>query len=76
MEEQYMVELDYPYLDEHVRAHDRFRSELNDMLQMQQKSQDDSFRQILAEFLRNWLTGHIFGIDKDLETFVLKSDRK
>jgi hemerythrin len=75
MEEFYMKELEYPGIEEHIIAHNRFRSELDDMLQMQH-THDEAFRQVLAEFLRNWLTGHIFGIDKDLEEFVLKSNRK
>jgi hemerythrin len=33
-------------------------------------------RDLVATFLTQWLTRHVFGIDKDLEAFILASDRK
>jgi len=75
VEEEYMIQLNYPAFKEHIQAHDRFRVELDDMIQSCQ-DYDEKFRQALAEFLKNWLTSHIFGIDKDLEDFVLKSSQK
>lgn len=75
VEEEYMLRLDYPQRVEHVKAHDRFRAELDSMMQSYHEY-DESFRQALAEFLSSWLTSHIFGIDKALEEFILKSDCK
>jgi len=75
VEEEYMKELDYPLIDEHIQEHNRFRAELDDMINACQ-DYDESFRKALAEFLSNWLTSHIFGIDKTLEDFILKSSRK
>lgn len=75
LEEEYMKQLDYPGMDEHVRAHDKFRSELDCMMQ-EFTSYDERFRQALSEFLSKWLKGHIFGLDKKLEDFILKSSFK
>lgn len=75
LEEEYMRQLNYPAIGEHIAAHNKFRFELNNMLQSFH-DYDNGFRQALAEFLRGWLKGHIFGIDKELEDFILKSDVK
>jgi hemerythrin len=37
---------------------------------------DDMFREIIATFLTEWLTRHVFGIDKELEAFILQSSAK
>ncbi len=75
IEEEYMRQLDFPGTENHVRAHDRFRSELQSMMD-QCHSYDQQFCETLAEFLRQWLRGHVFGIDKQLEEFVLNSSAK
>jgi len=75
LEEEYMRQLNYPDMGEHVAAHNKFRYELNSMMQSFH-SYDEGFRQALAEFLREWLKSHIFGIDKQLEDFILKSNVK
>ena len=73
LEEEYMRLLDYPGREAHVRAHDRFREELAEMA-ASLESHDDVSRQLISTFLREWLTRHIFGIDKELEAFLLASD--
>jgi len=70
LEERYMELLAYPGLESHVAAHDRFREELRDMLR-ETGEHDDTARQIISTFLKEWLGRHIFGIDKDLEAFML-----
>ena len=75
LEEEYMAQLGYPDIDTHIRAHDKFRYELNSMVK-ECHGFDDQFCLTLASFLRNWLTSHIFGIDKELEQFILDSDAK
>lgn len=75
MEEEYMLKLDFPDADEHIRAHDKFRDELECMMH-EFPSYDELFRQALSQFLGNWLRSHIFGIDKELEAFILESDSK
>jgi hemerythrin len=75
LEEQYMAELGYPGRDEHIKAHDRFRREIAQLLQEGQEL-DAMFREIIATFLTEWLTRHVFGIDKELEDFIQQSEAK
>jgi len=75
IEEEYMTRLNYPGLDEHVQAHNRFREELAQML-LDTEQHDAISRQVISTFLREWLTRHIFGIDKQLEAFILQADIK
>jgi hemerythrin len=72
LEEEYMRILDYPGREAHVRAHDKFRAELEQM-SVDAGEHDDISRQVISTFLREWLTRHIFGIDKELEAFLLDS---
>ena len=72
LEETYMELLDYPKREEHIRAHDRFRDELKTMINTPE-SRDIATRQIISTFLTEWLKRHIFGIDKELEAFLLEN---
>ena len=75
LEESYMLKLNYPRTEEHIRAHNKFREELKAMT-LDQHQFDEQVRESISLFLREWLTRHIFGIDKDFEAFVLNSDYK
>lgn len=75
LEEAYMHQLDMPNKQLHIDAHNKFRYELDNMLANYQ-NYDAPFRDALATFLSEWLKGHIFGIDKELEAFILDSDSK
>jgi len=75
IEEQYMDRLDYPGRSEHRKAHDRFRHELAQMI-ADSGEHDQMSREVISTFLREWLKRHIFGIDKDLEDFILAADVK
>ncbi len=75
LEEQYMLELDYPGRAEHVLAHQRFRNEISELVR-EGSEPDAEFRGIIATFLTEWLTRHVFGIDKQLEDFILQSSVK
>ncbi len=75
LEEAYMVKLDYPHISEHVEVHDRFREELIAMVEMPLEM-DMTLQESLSTFLSEWLKLHVFGIDKDFEAFVLKSNSK
>jgi hemerythrin len=72
LEEAYMSSLQYPGEEEHRRAHDKFRQELGQMLNPE-ANHDLASRQIISTFLTEWLKRHIFGIDKQLEAFLLNS---
>jgi hemerythrin len=75
LEEEYMHQLNYLNIDEYIAAHDRFRVELEVMTQNPSEF-DIQMRETISIFLREWLTRHIFGIDKDLEAFILNSNQK
>jgi hemerythrin len=75
LEEMYMRVLDYPGRIEHMQSHARFRSEIAELLQDEQEF-DDQFGEMVATFLTEWLTRHVFGVDKELEEFILNSSVK
>jgi hemerythrin len=75
LEEQYMQELDYPGRIEHMQEHARFRKEISKLVKGDQEL-DALFRDIISTFLTEWLTRHVFGIDKNLEEFILQSPAK
>jgi hemerythrin len=71
LEERYMVELEYPGRKAHIEAHNLFRIEI---VQLVECSQPDALvRELMATYLTEWLKRHVFGIDKDLEDFILQS---
>ena len=75
LEEQYMLQLGFPGREAHIQAHDRFRGEIAGLLQAE-AAPDAQFREIIATFLTEWLNRHVFGIDKELEDFILQSPVK
>jgi len=75
LEEAYMIKLDYPQTEAHIEAHNRFREELASLVKTQH-NMDKTLQDALSNFLSKWLNLHIFGIDKELEAFILKSKVK
>lgn len=75
IEENYMRQLKYPHTEAHIKAHNQFRDELDDMVSSMNKF-DAQVRESVSIFLREWLSRHVFGIDKDFEAFVLQSNVK
>jgi hemerythrin len=75
LEEAYMIKLSYPQMESHKKAHDRFREELAELVEAQEQV-DSELQEALYLFLSKWLKLHVFGIDKELEAFVLKSKIK
>ena len=75
LEEEYMLALDFPGRDAHVESHEFFRKEISQLVRDKQEP-DAQFREIIATFLTEWLTRHVFGIDKELEAFILESSAK
>ena len=75
LEETYMRELDYPHMQAHIEAHDRFREELQAMMETD-PTMHESLQVSLSDFLYKWLKLHVLGIDKKLEDFILNSSIK
>jgi hemerythrin len=74
LEERYMEDLGYPAREEHIESHDRFRHEIEELLQAGEP--DPAFMDLVATFLSEWLKRHVFGVDKELEAFILGADAK
>ena len=75
LEEQYMQAIDFPGRQAHIESHDRFRGEIDQLLGEGQEF-DALSRDIISTFLTEWLTRHVFGIDKELEAFIMQCDVK
>ena len=75
LEEAYMRQLNYPHAEAHFDAHERFREELEAMLETD-PTISQALQTSLSDFLYQWLKLHVLGIDKELEDFVMKSDSK
>lgn len=75
LEETYMRELGYPHIDAHLEAHDRFREELEAMMETD-PTMHESLQVSLSNFLYEWLKLHVLGIDKQLEDFIVRSEHK
>ena len=75
LEETYMAELDFPDMDDHIKAHDRFREELSAMVDSQ-ASMNKALQDSLSLFLSEWLRLHVLGIDKKLEAYIQASSSK
>jgi hemerythrin len=59
----------YPQLAEHLRYHEVFRKKVGD-LETQFKAGTAALSVSTLEFLRDWLTKHILGIDAQYKTFL------
>ena len=66
--------MDYPGREEHVESHDRFRAEIRELFEA--GAPDPIYMELVATFLTEWLTRHVFGVDKELEAFILESTAK
>ena len=75
LEERYMEMLDYPGLEVHRRAHDKFREEIDSLLQPGVNF-DAQLGELVSTYLSEWLKRHVFGVDKELEAFILASSAK
>ncbi len=75
LEEAYMVELDFPDTADHIHAHNRFREELEAIVDSNANI-NSALQDSLALFLSEWLRLHVMGIDKKLEAFILQSVSK
>ena len=75
LEEAYMRTLEFPGIETHIHAHDRFREELEAMMETD-PSMHESLQISLSDFLYKWLKLHVLGIDKELEAFILDSESK
>ena len=75
IEEEYMKRLNYPDLESHIKSHKYFHSKIKSYMSSQCVFDEQSAIE-LSGYLTNWLTSHIFTVDKSFEPFVLQSKVK
>lgn len=75
IEEEYMKRLSYPDLESHMQLHKYFHSKIKSYMSSQCIFDEQSAIELSA-YLTNWLTNHIFTVDKSFEAFVLQSKIK
>ena len=75
LEEIYMETLEYPGAANHLKAHNRFREELESMMEIEM-TDSQLLQNSLSDFLYKWLKLHVLGIDKKLEDYILKSSAR
>jgi hemerythrin len=75
VEEAYMRQLHYPEADAHFQAHGKFRTELQCLID-DTSAYDANANHSLSVFLGEWLRRHIYGLDKQLEQFIMDSPYK
>jgi hemerythrin-like metal-binding protein len=68
-EEELMSKYGYPSFDEHRRQHEFFRARINEHLKNYLEG-DYMVTIDLSDFLREWLSSHILGSDKEFAPFL------
>lgn len=75
-EERWMVETEYPGLNEHRDAHHRFQDELREQVkEYQRKGATPLVALNLHNWLADWLRQHIGGADRELGRWLSASHR-
>lgn len=75
IEEEYMKRLNYPDFGSHMKSHKYFHNKIKSYMSAQCVFDEQSAIE-LSGYLTNWLTNHIFTVDKSFETYVLQSKFK
>jgi hemerythrin-like metal-binding protein len=65
-EEKYFKEFNYPDTDSHIAAHNFFREKI---IQFHNANE-------IADFARDWLSGHILAVDQKFSQFFIVHDLK
>jgi hemerythrin len=68
-EERYMRQVQYPDLQAHLAQHEAFADKMQDVAERFFKG-DLVLSLEITQFLRDWLSGHILGVDKRLGQFL------
>lgn len=68
-EEILMAQLDYPDLPQHRRAHAQLLARITELL-LKLRASDASAPADAELFLKNWLTSHVEGADKNFYRFL------
>ncbi len=71
-EEQYMIEYGYDKIDSHIKKHNEFKNKFKDLINVY--FADESFCITISSFLNEWFHTHVFEVDNELATFLLKCE--
>lgn len=69
VEEELMKAYGYPDIESHLKAHEGFRQEIDNLVEQLDKGESIDLNAVL-EFLKKWLTNHILIIDAKLSEFL------
>jgi hemerythrin len=77
-EEEIFKKYHYPDAKPHIAAHDLFRRQIKDYLAAIQKPSPDlsALAADIADFTKNWLSGHILDLDHRYTQFFILHDIK
>ena len=75
MEEHYLDIPNYPDTDKHKALHARFAQRVKTYIDAYDPN-DAHFKNSLSQFLKDWMHAHVYGVDKELEKFILDSQSK
>lgn len=73
-EEELMIKYDYPNYISHKTEHDRFKLQVNQLMEQHKESAFGMAFPVL-HFINEWLTTHIINVDKQYEPY-LQNDQK
>jgi hemerythrin len=70
-EEQLMTEIKFPYLEEHIRQHQEFKSKIDNFkINLDPEKRLSAFN--ILEFLINWISFHVLESDKEYAVYIRK----
>lgn len=70
-EEAIMKQYDYPHLSSHQKEHEMFKKSVAD-LERDFQSGKIMMAIPVGKFLKDWVNGHILGIDKKYSSYIIK----
>lgn len=75
-EEKYFTEFDYPNAAKHIAAHDLFRQKITQYMAQCLQPQINVAKLLneIADFSRDWISGHILALDQKYSQFFLQHD--
>jgi hemerythrin len=71
-EEKYMIENNYPYIEQHKAEHEKFIRDVDDINNNQLVFSNREYNIKISLFLKKWFITHILNTDKKLGTFLHK----
>lgn len=74
-EEKYFKQFNYPAYEAHKKEHDKFIAQVNDF-ETRYKNGKLILSVEITNFIKDWITNHIMGIDKKYSDFLIQKGIK